>query len=242
MPDMDAAKRAVGLKAASFVEDGMLVGLGTGSTTSYAIVELGRRVREEGLVMSGTPTSFAAAFHAREQGIPLVTLADVDRLDVAIDGADEVDPDFNLIKGRGAAHTREKIVESLADEFIVLIDESKMVERLGSKAPVPVEVLPMALHPVEMALRRMGGDPVLRFGRMKDGPVVTDQGFWILDCRFDSIGEPAALDRLIKLIPGVLDHGLFIGMADRVLVGRADGNVRELDRRNSKSAEIGGSK
>lgn len=241
MPDMDAAKKAAGRKAASFVEDGMVVGLGTGSTTSYAIVELGRRVREEGLIMSGTPTSFAAAFHAREQGIPLVTLADVDCLDIAVDGADEVDRDFNLIKGRGAAHTREKIVESLADEFIVLVDESKMVERLGSKAPVPVEVLPMAHHPVEMALRRLGGDPVLRLGRMKDGPVVSDQGFWILDCHFDSIDQPAVLDRLIKLIPGVLDHGLFIGMADRILVGQTDGDVRELDRRNLKRVETRGS-
>lgn len=223
----DAAKKAVGLKAASFVQDGMRVGLGTGSTTAHALEALGRRIREEGLDIVGTPTSFAAEMLARQQRIPLVSLDEIDALDIALDGADEVDPDLNLIKGRGAAQTREKIVESIAAEFIVLVDASKMVERLGSKFPVPVEILPMARTPVQRALRRLGGDPELRLGERKDGPVVTDQGFWILDCRFDRIDDPAGLDRAIKLLPGVLDHGLFIGMATRILVGHDDGSVRE---------------
>lgn len=225
----DAAKKAVGVRAASLVQDGMRVGLGTGSTTTHALLELGRRIREEGLDIVGTPTSFAAEMLARQQRIPLVSLDEVDALDIALDGADEVDPEFNLIKGRGAAQTREKIVESLAVEFVVLVDPSKMVERLGSKFPVPVEILPMARTPVERALRRLGGHPELRLGGRKDGPVVTDQGLWILDCRFDRIDDPDGLDRAIKLLPGVLDHGLFIGMATRILVGHDDGTVREHD-------------
>ncbi len=227
MPNGDAAKKAAGVKAASFVEDGMRVGLGTGSTTAHALKELGRRVRDESLDIVGTPTSIAAEMLARQQGIPLVSLDEIDALDIALDGADEVDPQFNLIKGRGAAQTREKIVESLATELVILVDASKIVERLGTKFPVPVEILPMACRPVERALRRLGGDPELRLGDRKDGPIVTDQGFWILDCRFDGIDDPGGLDRSIKLIPGVLDHGLFIGMATRVLVGRDDGNVSD---------------
>lgn len=223
MSNRDLAKKAAGVKAASFVEEGMLVGLGTGSTTAHALIELGRRVREEGLNIVGTATSYAAEMLARQQGISLISLDDIHSLDIALDGADEVDPNFNLIKGRGAAQTREKIVESLATEFVVLVDESKMVDRLGTKFPVPVEILPMAHGPVERALRRLGGEPELRLGERKDGPVVTDQGFWILDCRFDGIDDPEDLDIAIKLIPGVLDHGLFIGMATRVVVGKADG-------------------
>ena len=230
MSDRDAAKRAAGVKAASFVQDGMTVGLGTGSTTSYALIELGRRIREENLEIAGSATSYAAEIQARAVGIPLVSLAEIDSLDIALDGADEVDPMLNLIKGRGGAHTREKIVASFAIEFVVLVDESKLVDRLGSIFPVPIEILPMAHHPVEMTLRRIGGEPELRLGRMKDGPVVTDQGFWIIDCRFDSIGDAADLDRQIKMIPGVLDHGLFVGLATTVLVGGNDGSVRELAR------------
>ena len=228
MSNSDAAKKAAGAKAATFVRDGMHVGLGTGSTTAHALRELGRRIREEGLRIVGTPTSFAAEMLARQQGIPLASLDQIEVLDIALDGADEVDPAFNLIKGRGGAQTREKVVESLAAEFVVLVDGSKMVERLGTRFPVPVEILPMARTPVERAIRQLGGDPVLRMGERKDGPVVTDQGLWILDCRFDGIDDPAGLDQAIKLLPGVLDHGLFIGMATRILVGREDGSVREL--------------
>jgi len=228
MSNRDAAKRAAGVQAASMISDGMHVGLGTGSTTSYALVEIGRRIREESLKIVGTPTSFAAEFQARNEGIPLVSLDEIDALDIALDGADEVDADLTLIKGRGAAHTREKVVNSLAAEFVVVVDESKMVDRLGSNFPVPVEILPMARHPIEMALRELGGKPQLRFGSRKDGPVVTDQGFWILDCRFDRIVDAASLDVRIKMIPGVLEHGLFVGMATRILVGRDDGSVRVI--------------
>lgn len=228
MTNQDAAKKAAGEAAAALVEDGHRVGLGTGSTTAFALVALGRRVREEGLRIVGAPTSFAAERLARKHGVPLATLDELDALDVAFDGADEVDPDFALIKGRGAAHTREKVIAALAERFVVLIDPSKLVERLGTRMPVPVEVLPMAATPVTRALARLGAQPELRMGRRKDGPVVSDQGFWIVDAYFDGIDDPAALDRAILAIPGVLDHGLFIDMTTDVLVGEPGGAVRHL--------------
>lgn len=226
--EQENAKRAVGEQAAALIEPGMRVGLGTGSTTAYAIKALGRRVREEGLQIVGTPTSFAAERLAREERIPLATLDDLDRLDLAFDGADEVDGALNLIKGRGAAHTREKVVAALSDRFVVLADPSKLVDRLGEKMPVPVEVLPMAVTPVMRALERLGGTPELRMGLRKDGPVVTDQGFWVVDVRFGPIDDPEALDRHLLGLPGVLDHGLFLGLATDVLVGGADGGVRHI--------------
>lgn len=221
----NAAKKAAGEHAATLIEDGMRVGLGTGSTTAYAIEALGRRVRDEGLHLRGVPTSFAAERLARRHGIPLVTLSDVAQLDVALDGADEVDPALDLIKGRGAAHTREKIVAAQAERFIVLADPSKCVERLGTAMPLPVEVLPMAADPVLHRLRDHGADPALRMGGGKDGPVVTDQGFWVIDAHFDGIPDPAALDRTLQAMPGVLEHGLFLGLATDVLIGTPGGTV-----------------
>lgn len=239
MSDREAAKQAAGRQAAALVEDGNRVGLGTGSTTKYALEELGRRIRDDGLRIVGTATSSASERLARTFGIPLVTLDEIEAIDIAIDGADEVDPNLHLIKGRGAAHSREKVVASLAARFVVLVDETKLVHRLGSKAPVPVEVIPMAVHPVEMALRDLGADVELRMGRGKDGPVVTDQGFWVLDARFDGIDDPEALDASIKRIPGVLDHGIFVGMATDVLVGQDDGSIRRLERESETSIPAG---
>ena len=231
----DEAKRVVGEAAAALVEDGMRLGLGTGSTTAQALRALGRRVREDGLDVAGVPTSFAAERLAREHGIPLLTLDDVDRLDLALDGADEVaqaaDGALHCIKGRGAAHTREKVVAAAAERFVVLIDPSKESDRLGTQARVPVEVLPMAVAPVERALRALGGEVELRMGQRKDGPVVTDQGFWVLDVAFGPIERPAALATALAGIPGVLDHGLFVGMATAVLVGEADGTVRRVEKK-----------
>ncbi|GIV59969.1 ribose-5-phosphate isomerase RpiA [Rhodocaloribacter litoris] len=224
-----AAKRAVGEQVAAMVEDGMCLGLGTGSTAACALEALGRRIRDEGLHVSGIPTSFFAEQLARTCGIPLVTFEDVDRVDLAFDGADEVDPHLNLIKGRGAAHTREKVVATQAARFVVLVDETKLVDRLGTRMPVPVEVLPMAARPVRRALERLGARAELRMGARKDGPVVTDQGFWVIDARFEAgLDDPAALDHALKRLPGVLDHGLFIGLATDVLVGEEDGGVRHL--------------
>lgn len=222
---MSEAKKAAGKAAAALAESGMRVGLGTGSTTAYAIAELGRRIQEEGLSIVGTPTSFAAERLARQHGVPLATLDELEALDIAFDGADEVSPAFDLIKGRGAAHTREKIVAALASRFVILIDPSKLVDQLGTKMPVPVEVLPMAVAPVQRALVQLGARPELRMGQRKDGPVVSDQGLWIVDAHFDSIADPVQLDKTLHMIPGVLDHGLFIQMATDVLIGEADGTV-----------------
>ena len=228
LSEQDAAKKAVGIRAAQLVEDGMCVGLGTGSTTAFAIEELGRRIREESLHIIGTPTSFAAERLARKVGIPVVALDALIKLDIALDGADEVDPQKNLIKGRGGAHTREKVVASQADLFVALVDASKCVDRLGTTKPVPVEVLPMAVAPVMRRLESFGATPEIRMGQKKDGPVVTDQGFWIVDAQFGGIDDPQKLADRIKNIPGVLDHGLFLDMAHKVLIAEMDGTVRVI--------------
>lgn len=225
-----AAKQAAGEHAATFVRDGMVVGLGTGSTTAYALEALGRRIRDEDLQIRGVPTSYAAEILARRHGIPLATLDDVDGIDIAFDGADEVDPALALIKGRGAAHTREKVIASESARFVVLIDPSKRVEQLGTTMPVPVEIVPMAAAPVLRMLEAEGAAPEIRMGQRKDGPVVTDQGLWVLDAHFEGIADPHEIDRALLRQPGVLDHGLFLALATDVLVGQPSGEVRHLKR------------
>lgn len=213
------AKQAVGRAAASRVKSGSIVGLGTGSTTAFAIQYLGEFLRSGGLKdIRGVPTSYQAASLARQHGIPLTTLDDVDHIDIAIDGADEVDPHKNLIKGGGAAHTQEKVVDSLADVFIVVVDRSKLVDHLGV-TPVPVEVLPFAVTPAMRAIQKLGGRPQIRMAINKDGPIITDQGNMVLDVKFDHIDNPGELNRTLNAIPGVVDSGLFVGAANVVLVG-----------------------
>ncbi len=224
--DRDAAKQAAGTQAAALVKDGMCIGLGTGSTTAYALTALGQRIEDEALDVRGVPTSFAAERRARSLNIPLTTLDTDPHLDLAFDGADEVDPDGRLIKGRGAAHTREKVVATQAERFAVLVDPTKLVDRIGSERVLPVEVLPMAVTPVLQALDDWGAAPTLRMGDAKDGPVVTDQGFWVIDAAFpDAIPDPAALNDALNARPGVLDHGLFLDQATDVFVGHPDGSV-----------------
>lgn len=226
-------KQQVGKAAADRVQSGSIIGLGTGSTTAYAIQFLGDRLKSGELKdIKGIPTSFQASVLAKQYGIPLTTLDEVDHIDIAIDGADEVDPQKNLIKGGGAAHTREKIVDSLANEFIVVVDKSKIVEALGSSFALPVEVLPMAVTPVMRAIANLGGKPEIRMGVKKDGPVISDQGNMILDVEFGAIANPAELEKALNNIPGVLENGLFIGVADIILIGDIDNDqpvVRTLD-------------
>ncbi|EJN59626.1 ribose-5-phosphate isomerase RpiA [Halogranum rubrum] len=223
----DAAKRNAGESAADLVTDGMVVGLGTGSTAAYAIRAIGRAV-DAGLDVHGVPTSFASRELAREAEIPLVALDDVETIDLAIDGADQV-ADGHLIKGGGAAHAREKIVDTAADRFVVVADPSKEAETLDRS--VPVEVLPAARRTVASAVRSAGGDPTLRTAERKDGPVVTDNGNLVIDCEFGLIDTPAALARTLSETPGVVEHGLFVGVADEVHVGRDEGvTVHELSR------------
>lgn len=225
-------KQEVGKAAAARVESNSIVGLGTGSTTAYAIEYLGDRLQKGELKnIVGIPTSFQAEVLAKQYGVPLTTLDAVDRIDVAIDGADEVDPQKNLIKGGGAAHTREKVVDALADLFIVVVDSGKLVDKLGSTFLLPVEVIPMAVAPVMRKLEKLGGKPELRMGIKKAGPVVTDQGNLVIDVKFDSIDDPASLEKTINNLPGVLENGLFVGVADLVLVGEIqDGQpvIREI--------------
>lgn len=225
-------KQEVGKAAAARVKSGSIVGLGTGSTTAYTIQFLGDRLKSGEIKdIQGIPTSFQAEVLAKQYGIPLTTLDATDRIDIAIDGADEVDPQKNLIKGGGAAHTREKIVDSLAELFIVVVDSSKLVDRLGSTFLLPVEVLPMAIAPVTRAIEKLGGKPELRMGIRKAGPVITDQGNMVIDVKFDQIDDPAGLEKTLNNIPGVLENGLFVGVTDLVLVGEVkDGQaiVREF--------------
>lgn len=225
-------KQQVGKAAAERVQSGSIVGLGTGSTTAYAIQFLGDRLKSGELKdIKGVPTSFQASVLAKQYGIPLTTLDEIDHIDIAIDGADEVDPQHNLIKGGGAAHTREKVVDSLAAQFIVVVDSSKIVDRLGSTFAVPVEVLPMAIAPVTRAVQKLGGQPELRMGVKKDGPVITDQGNMVLDVKFEAIDNPAELEKTLNNIPGVLENGLFVGLTDLVLVGEIENDqpkVRQM--------------
>ncbi|NEO78246.1 ribose-5-phosphate isomerase RpiA [Moorena sp. SIO4G3] len=225
-------KQEVGKAAAKRVQSGMIVGLGTGSTTAYAIQFLGDRLNSGEIKdIVGIPTSFQAEVLAKQYGIPLTTLDAVDHIDVAIDGADEVDPQKNLIKGGGAAHTREKIVDSLAKQFIVVVDSTKIVDSLGSTFLLPVEVIPMAITPVMNAIEKLGGKPELRMGVKKAGPVITDQGNMVVDVKFEAIDNPAELEKTINNIPGVLENGLFVGVTDLVLVGEVkDGQtvIREI--------------
>jgi ribose 5-phosphate isomerase A len=225
-------KQEVGKAAAALVQSGMIVGLGTGSTTAYAIEYLGSRLKSGEIKdIQGIPTSFQAEVLAKKYGIPLTTLDAVDHIDIAIDGADEVDPQKNLIKGGGAAHTREKVVDALADQFVVVVDGNKLVDRLGSTFLLPVEVIPMAMTPVMRAIEKLGGKPELRMGVKKAGPVITDQGNMVIDVKFDSIDNPAELEKTLNNIPGVLENGLFVGVADKVLIGEVkDGQpiVREM--------------
>jgi ribose 5-phosphate isomerase A len=217
------AKKAAGIAAAELVKGGMVVGLGTGSTVAWTIKRLGVRVREEGLDFLGIATSFQAESLAIDCGISLTALNQHPLLDLAIDGADQVDGDLFVIKGGGAAHTREKVVSCSAKRFVIVADESKYVQKLTW--PVPVEVLPFALRLVERRLIELGGRPVLRLGKMKDGPVITDNGNFVVDTDFGVIEDPAALAAGIDPIPGVVEHGIFDNL-DELFLARAGGVER----------------
>jgi ribose 5-phosphate isomerase A len=223
MKDVSAnadAKKAAGEAAAELVKSGMVVGLGTGSTVAWTIKRLGERVKEEGLDFLGIPTSFQAENLAIASGIKLTTLNQHAILDLAIDGADQVDHNLYVIKGGGAAHTREKVVACSARKFVIVADESKYVAKLTW--PVPVEVLPFAARLVERRLVELGGKPVLRLGKMKDGPVITDNGNFVMDVDFGVIEDPKGLAAKISPIPGVVEHGIFDNL-DELYLARAGG-------------------
>jgi len=212
------AKRIAAERAVEEIEDGQTVGLGSGSTAAHAIRELGRRV-DAGLDVSGIPTSFQARELAREAGVPLTTLDEASP-QVAIDGADQLAAG-DLIKGGGGAHAREKIVDSAADELHVVVDATKEADVLDEQ--IPLEVLPDARTTAARAVKELGGDPELRAAERKSGPVVTDNGNLILDCGFGPIEDPEALAASLAAVPGAVEHGLFVGLADVVYVGKKDG-------------------
>jgi ribose 5-phosphate isomerase A len=218
----DEAKRRAGESAAQLPADGDVVGLGTGRTAAHAIRALGERV-DAGLDIRGVPTSYQSRDLAREAGIPLTTLDD-DGVDIAIDGADQVADSGALLKGGGAAHAREKLVDADANRLVVVADPTKLVEVLD--AAVPLEVLPDARRPVAAAVEDAGGEPTLRSAERKDGPVVTDNGNLVLDCAFGTVEDPSGLARTLEATPGVVEHGLFVNVVDEVHVGREDGVER----------------
>ncbi|MBU2958271.1 ribose-5-phosphate isomerase RpiA [Paracoccus sp. 1_MG-2023] len=230
----DPAKLAAANASVRLVEDGMKLGLGTGSTAAVMVEMLARRVEAEGLKLRCAATSRATAEQALSRGLRVESLDDIGWLDMTIDGADEVDPDLHLIKGGGAAHLREKIVAAASDRMVVIADPGKVVERLG-KFPLPVEVLGFGFESSRTLIRRaldkldLGGHDVLT--RMKGSdPLITDEGNLILDLHLGAIPDPVSLAHALAGIPGVVEHGLFLGMCDLAIIGKADGDVVELAR------------
>ena len=225
----EQAKKRAATEAVKHVKDGFILGLGSGTTAAYAIQEVGERIKQEGLYIMGVPTSHQAFMLAIRSGVHTTTLDEHPQLDLAIDGADQIDTKLNMIKGMGGALTREKIVASAAKQFIVVADETKLTDKLGAEHPVPVEVLPFASSTVMSILEKMGGRVVLRESKGKIGPVVTDNGNFILDVNFGPIKNPKELNFQLKSIPGVIETGLFVDMADIVYVGRQT-TVQKLQR------------
>jgi ribose 5-phosphate isomerase A len=226
---MEHLKELAGRQAAEYIADDMVVGLGSGSTAAHAIRAIGRRVAA-GLRIRAISTSEASSRLAQELSIPLITLAEAHRLDVTIDGADEVDPKLDLIKGLGGALVREKVVAWSTARQVIIVDPSKLVPRLGTQAPLPVEVVPFAWPVVQQALRQQATEAPLRLDAAGQ-PYRTDNGNYILHCRFaDGIADPAALDAWVNNLPGVVGNGLFVGLTHTVVVGQADGTCRVIER------------
>ncbi|HEV2186416.1 MAG TPA: ribose-5-phosphate isomerase RpiA [Stellaceae bacterium] len=220
--DRDRLKREAAHAALDFVKDGMVVGLGTGSTASFVVAALGERVRE-GLRITGIPTSERTGSLAREAGIPLAGFAEYQRFDLTIDGADEVErSSLNLIKGLGGALLREKIVAAVSRRLIIVVDQEKLVDQLGRRTPVPVEIVPFGWQATEAAIAKLGANPVLRHSG-EDHPFITDGGNYILDCRFAGIVDPRELEQRIGMIVGVVESGLFIGRTSAVVVASTSG-------------------
>jgi ribose 5-phosphate isomerase A len=232
MSDVDALKKAVAFAALELIPNKAVVGLGSGSTLLYFIKELGVRIRSGQLHVVGVPTSFQSHFLAKEAGVPLLDPMSVDSVDITVDGADEIDPAGNLIKGGGGAHVMEKLVAVMAKQFVVVADESKPVQILGARTAVPVEVITPALAFVMKKLRELGGQPQIRSSNGKLGPVMSDLGHPILDVKFDAITDAARLSQQLNAIPGLVGHGLFVGMADKALIARMQTNTPMIETRH----------
>ncbi len=220
--DRDHLKKLAAYRAVEEVEDGMILGLGTGSTAAHVLERLGERV-VRGLAVAGIPTSERTAIQARRLGIPITSFAEHHRIDLTIDGADEVERGtLNLIKGLGGALLREKIVAAASARFIVVVDDEKLVDRLGEHTPVPVEITRFGWQATARALERLGCIAELRHA-VADQPYVTDGGNFILDCRFRSLAGPAAIERKIAMTVGTIESGLFVGRSSAVIIASAAG-------------------
>jgi len=225
----DAKRRAV-LKALQPIRSGWIIGLGSGTTTAYALAEIARLSRARHFELSVVPTSHQIENLAISHGLRIKTMNEAHTVDYAIDGADQVEvPSLNLIKGGGGALLREKVVDSTAHKLAIVVDETKIVKHLGDKQPIPVEVFPFAYKSVQVKLTNMGARARLRESSGKVGPVITDNGNFILDADFGRLENPSRLNRQLKMLPGLVETGLFLNMADRVYVGRGDGNVDILE-------------
>jgi ribose 5-phosphate isomerase A len=220
--EVEALKRAAARRAVELVTDGMVLGLGTGSTAAQAVIALAERVAA-GLRVIGVPSSRATEELARQVGMPLTTLVDQPALDLTIDGADEVDPALNLIKGAGGALLREKVLASASRQFAIVVDDSKLVSRLGQRSALPVEVVPFALPVVVRRLDELGLRPTPR--RRGEMLALTDNGNAIVDCQTGPLADPLGLATRLRTMPGVVDHGLFLGMATIVVVAHTSGAV-----------------
>lgn len=233
---MTESKRSAGRRAAELIQTGTTVGLGTGSTVFYTLERLGERIAEEGLEVRGVPTSRDTEIKARDFGIPLCGLDAVVELDLTIDGADEVDGAFRMIKGAGGALLREKVVASLSKRVAIVVHQAKVVEHLGSSYNLPVEVVPFARAPVARSLTALGCEPLLRVDD-NGQPYHTDNGNEILDCAFaGGIADPEALALALAGLPGVVESGLFLGLCDTLIIGQDDGGVEVRER--SASAAV----
>jgi ribose 5-phosphate isomerase A len=228
--DADRLKRAAAERAAEWVESGMRLGLGTGSTVAHFLDVLGERLRSGALAgLVGVPTSVRTEQRARELGIPLAELHDAQPLDLTVDGADEVDPGLDLVKGLGGALLREKMVAQASRQLLIMVDESKLVPRLGTRSPLPVEVVRFGWRAHVRFLERLGCEPTLR-AEPSGAPYVTDNGNHVLDCRFPrGMDNPGAVADALRRRAGVVECGLFLGMATAVVVA-GDGGVRVLER------------
>jgi ribose 5-phosphate isomerase A len=230
LASIEDAKREAVLKALQPIRNGWIIGLGSGTTTAYALAEIARLSRTRHFELSVVPTSHQIENLAISHGLRIKTLNEAHMIDYAIDGADQVEvPSLNLIKGGGAALLREKVVDSTAHNLAIVVDETKVVKRLGEKQPIPLEVFPFAYKSVQIKLTNMGARARLRESSGKVGPVITDNGNFILDADFGRLENPTRLNRQLKMLPGLVETGLFLKMANRVYVGRGDGNVEVLE-------------
>jgi ribose 5-phosphate isomerase A len=230
MNAQDQKKKLVGEKAAEFVEEGMVVGLGSGTTIYWLMKRLGERV-QQGLKISGVPSSKKTERWAQEFGIPLTDFSNLEKIDIAIDGTNEVDSQFHLIKGGGGSLVREKIINAFSEQLVIIADEEKICERLG-RHPLPIEIVPFGWEVTSKRVEKLGCKADLRM--QNNQPFISDNGNYIVDCQFDSIENPIELHKHLKLVVGVIETGLFCNMVDTLVIGKQDQTEIITDIRSSR--------